>query len=322
MKLFKKYVVLLIASLGIITACKDDSLVIVPEWESAVHGFAKVTSTNKDWLYNDPNVDIDMDLKWISIDNKLTVQKIEVYVLFDEAYVDSEGNPKVASHGGTEGKLLTSFEGSAVPANRTALNLSVTQNAVYDLYKTAKFDYDNGNGEVDVFTNPAKPQRNATQHFMWDDAITVRWEYTTEDGRVFKKWGPSVCTEFPGANCQVGIAVVCASEIFAPVGDWKFDLQDTYGDGWQGGYISVLVNGVEAHKVFINSQYDAGSVAPYNAVTKIISIPAGTTSLKFAWSNDDYNSECVFKITSPKGNVVANVATPSAGPIKLNLCLE
>lgn len=310
----------MIATLGLITACKDESLQIVPEWGSAVHGFADVSSTNADFLYNDPAVDVDIDLKWISIDSKLTVTKIEVYALFDEAYIDVDGNPSVASHGGTEGKLLTSFEGSAVPANRTAVNFTVTQNALYELYKTAKFDY--GNGEVDVFTNPAKPQRNATQHFMWDDAITIRWEYTTDDGRVFSTWAPSVCTEFPGANCEVAIAVVCASEIFAPVGDWKFDLQDTYGDGWQGGYISVLVNGTEAHKVFINSQYDAGSVAPYNAVTKTISIPDGTTSLKFVWSDDDYNSECVFKITSPKGNVVANVSTPSAGPIKLNLCLE
>ena len=51
-------------------------------------------------------------------------------------------------------------------------------------------------------------------------------------------------------------------------------------------------------------------------------IPATATSMKFNWSNDSFNGECVFKITSPKGNVVANVSTPSPGPIKLDLCLE
>jgi len=319
MKSIKIYLVLAIVSLGVITSCKDESLQVVPEWESAVHGFADVTSTNSDLLYNDPATDVDIDLKWISIDGKLTVTKIEVFALFNENYIDQDDNPKVAAHGGDDGILLTSFEGSAVPANRTAVSFSVSQDDLFDLYKDATFDYD-GDGpkpEVNVFTNPDKPQRNATQHFMWDDKIKIRWELTTSDGRVFKAWGVSVCTEFPGANCAVDLSVVCATEI-APAGapgNWVFDMQDTYGDGWQGGYISVVIDGTEAHQVKIpNGGGSSGQT--------IIAVPPGTQTLKFVWSNDDYNSECVFKITSPKGNVVASVATPSPGPIKLDLCLE
>jgi len=309
---------LMIASLSIITACKDESLQVVPVWESAVHGLGAVTSTNSDFLYNDPSVDIDMSLQWVSIDGKLTVNKIEVFALFDESYIDEDGNPAIASHGGDEGKLMVSYSGGSVPANRTPVNFSVSQASLYELYKDAKFDY--GNGEVPVFDNPDRPQRNVTQHFMWDDAISIRWELTTDDGRVFKKWGPSVCTEFPGANCSVDFGVVCASEITEPAGDWVFDMQDLYGDGWQGGYISVIVDGAEAYKVFIPNEYDGNP--PTSSLQKIITIPSTATSLEFAWSDDDYNSECVFKITSPKGNVVANVSNPSAGPIKLNLCLE
>jgi hypothetical protein len=130
MKSINKYLVLMIASLGIITACKDESLVIVPVWESAVHGFAKVTSTNNSFLYNDPNVDIDLDLKWVSIDGKLAVTNIEVYALFDESYIDVDGNPKIASHGGDDGKLLTSFSGGSVPANRVNASFSVSQDAL------------------------------------------------------------------------------------------------------------------------------------------------------------------------------------------------
>lgn len=306
----------MIASLGIITACKDESLVIVPVWESAVHGFAKVTSTNNSFLYNDPNVDIDLDLKWVSIDGKLTVTNIEVYALFDESYIDVDGNPKIASHGGDDGKLLTSFSGGSVPANRVNASFSVSQDALFELYKDATFDYGNGNGSVNVFENPDKPQRNATQHFMWDDAITVRWEFTTDDGRVFKAWGPSVCTEFPGANCLINIGVVCATDITNPGangGLYVINMTDTYGDGWNGAAIKVIEDGVATNYTMANGA---------SQVTNVQVSPTATT-LKFEFVGGDWDSEVIFTIKSPKGNTIAKGGpSPAKGPIKLDLCLE
>jgi hypothetical protein len=321
MKKLKIFSLLLVTLLGVITACKDDSIEIVPEWESAVHGLAEVTSSNTDFLFNDPNVDIDVDLSWISIDSKLTVTRIELFVLYDENYVDGEGNPKVAKHGGDDGRSLAVFEGSAVPANRTPLPFSVSQATLYNLYQDARFDY--GDGEVSVFANPDKPMRNDLQRFMWDDKIKIRWEFTTDDGRVFDKWGVSVCTEFPGANCSVDLGVVCAPEIVNPGangGVYTFQMVDTYGDGWQGGYISVIVDGEEFTQVNIPSQYDGNP--PTSALTSTVTVPASATSLEFEWSEDEYNAECEFKIISPKGNVIANAANPTAGKIKLDLCLE
>ncbi len=314
MKSIKKYIIVMIASIGVITSCKDESLQVVPDWESAVHGFASVTSSNSDLLYNDPAVDVDIELEWISIDQKLTVTKMEVYVLFDEAYIDVDGNPKVASHGGAEGKLIQTFEGAAVPANRTAVNFSVSQAAIYALYQSSTFDY--GNGSVNVFTNPDKPQRNATQRFMWDDAITVRWEFTTDDGRVFSSWAPSVCTEFPGANCQVGISVVCASDITNPGangGIYEISMTDTYGDGWNDAAIKVIIDGVAT-----NYTLASGSAGVTN-----VAVPPTATTLKFEFVSGDWDSEVIFTIKSPKGNIIAAAGpSPAPGPIKLNLCLE
>jgi hypothetical protein len=324
MKTFRLFTIISMAMLGIITACKDDSLVLIPEWESGVHGLAEITSSNTDFLYNDPNVGLDLDLQWVSIDGMATVTRIEVFVVFNESYIDIEGNEKIASHGGEDGRSLLVLEGGEVPANRTPVSFSLTQADLYALYQDATFNY--GNGEVSVFSNPAKPQRNATQRFMWDDAIKVRWEFTTDDGRVFDRWGVSVCTEFPGANCAVDFGVVCASAIAEPEGDWVIDMVDTYGDGWQGGYIIVKIDGADAQHVFIPDQYEnppAGSGGvPISSLQTTVTVPPTATSLSFEWSDDDYNSECEFTITSPKGNVVADVSNPSAGPIKLNLCLE
>ena len=314
MKSLKKYIIVMIASVVIITSCKDESPQVVPEWETGVHGFATVTSANSDLLYNDPAVDVDIDLKWISIDGKVTVNKMEVFVLFDEAYVDVDGNPKVASHGGTKGKLLKTFEGAAVPANRTNVSFSVSQAEVYNLYQASTFDY--GNGSVNVFTNPEKPQRNATQRFMWDDVLTVKWTFTADDGRVFSSWAPSVCTEFPGANCERAIGVGCATAITNPGangGQYQISMTDLYGDGWNGAAISVNEDGVITNYTIANG---ASSIVTHQAAP-------GAVSLTFTFVSGDWDSEVVFQIKSPKGNVIASAGpSPAPGPIKLNLCLE
>jgi hypothetical protein len=324
MRTFKIFIFATWIIFGFATSCKDEDQELVPVWESAVHGLAEVTSPNVDFLYNDPSVGLDLNLQWVSIDGKASVSRIEVFALFNESYVDVDGNPKVAKHGGDEGMSLRVYEGAEVPGNRTPVSFSVTQADLYALYKDNTFDY--GNGTVSVFNNPDKPQRNETQHFMWDDAIKVRWEFTTTDGRVFDAWGISVCTEFPGANCSVDVAVVCASEIAEPAGDWVFDLTDVYGDGWQGGYIKVIIDGVDAQHVFIPTQYEAPPAGsggiPISSMQTVVTVPATATSLEFEWSDDDYNVEVEFTITSPRGNVVADVSNPTAGPIKLNLCLE
>lgn len=321
MKLTKKiYGLVLAASVGIAFSCKDDSLELIPEWESAVHAQAAVTTSNTDFLYNTPTAPIGVDLSWISIDGKASVTKMEVYVVFDENYVDKDGNPAVAKHGGAKGRLFKTFEGGAVPANRTPVNFSLSQAELYALYSNATFNYD-GNGSISVFSNPDKPERDAAHRFMWDDQLSIRWEFTTDDGRLFEKWGVSVCTEFPNSDCSVDFTVVCATEIEEPAGTWKFDMVDTYGDGWQGGYIAVIVDGVKVEEINIPSQYDPGGV-PASARYEEWTFPGTGSTLEFEWSDDDYNSECEFTITSPKGNVVAKVSGPSEGPIKLDLCKE
>jgi hypothetical protein len=312
------YTLIIASVLAVVTSCKDDSLELVPEWETGVHGLAEVTSSNTDFMYNTPAAPIDVSLQWISIDSKLKVNKIELFVIFNENYVDKDGNPAVAAHGGTTGRLFKTYEGGSVPGNRDPLDFSITQAELYTLYQDATFDY--GDGPVSVFANPDAPQRDAAHRFYWEDALSVRWQYTTDDGRVFKKWGVSVCTEFPGANCSVDFGVVCASEISNPQGTWTFDMQDTYGDGWQGGYISVIVDGTEAEQINIPSQYDGNP--PMSALVEQWTYPAGGTTLEFEWFPDAYGVEVVFKIISPSGNTIVDVADPPEGPLKMNLCLE
>jgi hypothetical protein len=213
MKKIKYLALTLVGIFFLAVSCKDDKD-LVPVWESAVNGFAEVAAGSEDnFVFGFPAIGITYDFQWISADSKNTVTKIDFYVLFNEPYVDTDGNDALAKHAGDDGILLTSLEGGSVPGNRENASITVTQADVYNLYKDKTFDY--GSGSVSVFgATPENPDRDATNRFVEDDVITIRWVLTTADGRVFGKvgngtgWSPSVCTEVPGSNCELTWSVV------------------------------------------------------------------------------------------------------------------
>lgn len=205
-----KYLLFILIVGALFSSCQDESLIPIPDFESGVHGYAKLTATSPvNFTVGDKTKVLDIDYQWISIDSKNTVNKITLFVEFKEAYKDKEGNPRTANHGK---KQLRTIEGGSVPANRTNTNFKVTQDEIFNLFKNAKFNY--GNGEVNVFADAA---RTATAPLKTSDSFTLSWALNTADGRYFDSWSPSVCTEFEtyhgtkanngGFNCFVNWAV-------------------------------------------------------------------------------------------------------------------
>lgn len=211
-KLKITFYILLTALILPFSACKDEALNPVPDWESGVHALGQFTASSaQNFVFGQPSVDIDVEFHWVSIDNLNTVTEVEFYILFNESYSDNDGNPRVARHGGTDGKLLKKLTGAEVKGNREFVNISVTQADIYDLYKDNTFDY--GDGVVGVFANPEKPTRTPDGRFIAGDAFELRWAMRTADGRYFDSWSPSVCSEFPGASCSVGWGTICVSDL-------------------------------------------------------------------------------------------------------------
>ncbi|WP_338874867.1 hypothetical protein WBJ53_04520 [Spirosoma sp. SC4-14] len=212
-------------TIGFLTliGCRDESLNPIPDWEPGVHGFGvfaditegAVGSSNKaniaDYGKNFPlsaqNADaakVNFKLRWVSLDNKLTVSKIEVYVDMIESYTDPDGNPKTASlgSGGVLAKTITPAAG-----NRQWNAFSLSPTEVYNLFKDATVKYDKVNA-VPVFNNPATP-RPAGAWFNKTDKFVLTWRLTTTDGLVFKTWEPSSICADPtavseaSANCSL-----------------------------------------------------------------------------------------------------------------------
>lgn len=187
------------------TACENEDLNPYVEPLPGVHAFAQLAEGSAaDFSYGDVNESITHNIRWISIDNQLAVNRIDLFILFNEDYTDEDDNPLVASHGGSEGILFRTIEGSEIPGNREDITFSLSQSEIYALYQNATFDYDEDGTATPVFANPEKPDRQgATAPFIADDNFVVRWVLYTENDLVVDSWSPSVCTELPGANCQV-----------------------------------------------------------------------------------------------------------------------
>lgn len=219
------------------SACRDESLNPVPAWEYAVHGFLvwdgvafngkplsrpqpyEVDYTRNFTPANTDNSKVNMKIRWVSLDNKLTVNKVEIYVRMVEYYNDPEGNPKTADLSGNgKGRLYSTLTAGS---NRQYTNFSIEASKVYELYKNATVKYDKVNA-VPVFNNPARP-RPAGNRFRTDetagygdvfsDDFIVTFKLYTADGKVFETWEPSSICGDPtpvseaNSNCQLTFGV-------------------------------------------------------------------------------------------------------------------
>lgn len=210
--------IIYIAIMGLIslTACRDESLNPVPVWEPAVHGFgvfdngaATKAALTANYAKNFPAANQDaatatvpLKVRWVSLDNKLTVNKIEVFIEMIEYYQDADKNDKQASLGK---KLIKTI--STPAANRQWNNFAISASEVYNLYKDATVKYDKTNA-VKVFENPANPRPKGAW-FNGSEDFIITWVLTTPEGKVFSKFNEdSVCGDptdlsEASANCRL-----------------------------------------------------------------------------------------------------------------------
>lgn len=94
-------------------------------------------------------------------------------------------------------------------------------------------------------------------------------------------------------------------------GDYVLEMIDLYGDGWNGGKITVTIDGVNTDYFIVDG----------SSQTDIITVPDGTTELAFAFTSlGDWPSEIVYTLTAPNGNSVTDGPDPALGAIPLDLC--
>ena len=99
----------------------------------------------------------------------------------------------------------------------------------------------------------------------------------------------------------------------AVAGDYTIDMIDDWGDGWNGASITVTIDGVSQN---------VGLPTGANG-SQTVTVPAGATSMSFAYVSGDWDSEVTYTITFNNGGadqVAISETNPGAGVKVLSVC--
>jgi len=127
------------------------------------------------------------------------------------------------------------------------------------------------------------------------DLFILRYVLNLTDGRSFSAadTGTNVRTTSHNSPFRYSSVVVCFKT--PEPGNWTLDMEDIYGDGWNGGTITISIDGVETVYSCTGS-----------TTTETITVPAGTSRFLFTYSSGDWEGENFYTLTDPNGLVVLN----------------
>ena len=152
------------------------------------------------------------------------------------------------------------------------------------------------------------------------DTFTYRLELVLTDGRTFSAADTSGSLQgsYFSSPYAYNAGILCIPP--APIaGDYVINMQDAYGDGWQGSKIICTIDGV-ANEI---SMADVGGTS-FKSDTQTLTIPVGASTAVWSFVAGAWPSEVTFQIIGPNsGNVIGDFGpSPAVGEIALNLCNE
>ena len=152
------------------------------------------------------------------------------------------------------------------------------------------------------------------------DVFVVGLEVELTDGRTYD-WTSAagiITGGFFSSPFKYNALLTCSPE----PGDYVVNMVDSYGDGWQGGGISVNIDGTVVYATICDEWGTAlpgclGTGYPNNTGgTVTITIPPGTVSAIWDYAGDAWPGEVSFQIYAPDGTMIINVP-PGGIPAQL-----
>ena len=272
---------ILLSGLALFIRCEDPDNAIYTVLEDYTNGAVLRTKSDprNSFQFNrsEPDQAFFVKIEQQDEENGGLLERVDVYV-------------KLNGSSFAEAKA-TSFDRSAFTQNDNGLNeveISLTLTQAIGAIGAGPSDYDGG------------------------DSITVRLELVLTDGRTFSSDDATGSLQGSYFSSPYAYNAVIKCIPSNPVaGTYEVTMQDTYGDGWNGGYISVNVNGSETNQITIPS----GSSG-----TGQFTVPAGASSLVVNYVSGAWDSEVIFSISRNGDVVYSDGPNPSTDPMIFSIC--
>jgi len=150
------------------------------------------------------------------------------------------------------------------------------------------------------------------------DQFRVRFELKLTDGRTFSfdQNSGTLTGSYFSSPFLYSATIVCPPTP-PSTGDWIFDMTDAYGDGWNGAFLTVTLDGTEY-------EYTVESGA---ANIEILDVPVGSEVISIYFTSGPWDGEIGFTITAANGNVILeqeaySTTTPAPGVELINYCVK
>jgi len=148
------------------------------------------------------------------------------------------------------------------------------------------------------------------------DRFTVRFEILLTDGRTFSNGQNSgtITGAYFSSPFLNNVGVVCAPSVPTP-GVWQVKTTDTFGDGWNGGVLTVVLNG--------STEIVIENLEGPNEQDFDFTVPDGTSTISIKYSPGSFDEEVLFVITSANGNTVSEDGpNPTTNTELLDFCQD
>ena len=159
------------------------------------------------------------------------------------------------------------------------------------------------------YTDIAAALGISTSEISGGDFIRFLGTSTGTDGSVFtfENFTGSITGQQEQRQAYNFIVLVKCSPISegSVTGTWIVEMEDLYGDGWDGAFLTFEIDGVPT-----NYTVSAGQAT---AATHIIEVPAGTSELVVSYTSGAFEEEHVYTVETPDG-VVLGPFGPAPAP--------
>jgi len=286
MKKIKNFIILIISGFAIVSCSEDDKAISV--LLDNVERGAILRTTNFNGTYNIFNLTDDVFKFELGLESQDQsggddLLEVRLYQSFNDNTADATDNSKPEVLVSTTPKSAMGTSENGLPTLSTTMLLSEAL-AV------------NGLSVDDVFGG---------------DQFLYRLESELTDGRIFTNTvgGTVSGGSFFSSPFAYTVTVKCVPvDPFS--GDYVLNLLDSYGDGWDGAFITVTIDGVA-------TDYTATG----SGTTHTVTVPDGTATLSFVYTSGAFEGEHTYVITGPFGVTAAEDGPgPSTGEIILNIC--
>ncbi|RRQ49317.1 hypothetical protein DZC72_01445 [Maribacter algicola] len=154
------------------------------------------------------------------------------------------------------------------------------------------------------------------------DQYRVRFELVAADGRTFS-FGQNTGTLTGGyfrSPFQFTSNVICAP-LVPTSGTWTVVAVDSYGDGWNGGNLSITIDDNDPITL---ANTDGGGPYPAEVSQDLtFEVPAGAQSIQIVYNGGSFDEEVTFQVISANGNTILDLGPePATSTGLIDYCLD